>query len=90
MLLAFTVEIKRKALRFIEELDEKRKHRIAETILILKEDPVPFKREDVVKLKGYDSTYRIRIGESRLVYTVSWDERKILIHYAGPRGGAYD
>jgi mRNA-degrading endonuclease RelE of RelBE toxin-antitoxin system len=51
--LAFTVEIKRKALRFIEELDEKRKQRIAETILILKDDPVPFKREDVVKLKGY-------------------------------------
>ena len=88
--MAFTVEIKRKALRFIEELDEKRKRRIAETILTLKDDPVPFKREDVVKLKGYDSTYRIRIGESRLVYTVSWDERKILIHYAGPRGGAYD
>jgi mRNA interferase RelE/StbE len=88
--LAFTVEIKRKALRFIEELDEKRKHRIAEIILILKDDPIPFKKEDVVKLKGYDSTYRIRIGESRLVYTVSWDERKILIHYAGPRGGAYE
>ena len=68
--MAFTVEIKRKALRFIEELDEKRKQRIAETILILKDDPVPFKREDVVKLKGYDSTYRIRVGESRLVSTL--------------------
>ena len=88
--MAFSIEIKRKALKFIEDADEKKKRRIAETILILKDDPVPFKREDVVKLKGYDSTYRIRIGESRLVYTVSWKERKILIHYAGPRGGAYD
>lgn len=88
--MAFTIEIKRKALRFIEELDEKRKHRIAEIILSLKDDPVPFKREDVVKLKGYDSTCRIRIGEHRLVYTVSWDERRIPVHYAGPRGGAYD
>ena len=88
--MAFTVEIKRKALRYIEELDEKRKQRVREVVLLLKDDPVPFKREDVVKLKGYDSTYRIRIGELRLVYTVSWGERKILIHYAGPRGDAYD
>jgi mRNA interferase RelE/StbE len=88
--LAFTVEIKRKALRFIEELENKRKQRISETILILKDDPVPFRREDVVKLKGYDSTYRIRIGELRLVYTVSWAERRILIHYVGSRGDAYD
>ncbi len=88
--MAFTVEIKRKALRFIEELDENRKRRITEIILVLKDDPVPFKREDVVKLKGYDSTYRIRVGELRLVYTVSWGERKTLIHYVGSRGGAYD
>jgi mRNA-degrading endonuclease RelE of RelBE toxin-antitoxin system len=40
--LAFTIEIKRKALRFIEELDENRKKRIAETVLILKDDSVPF------------------------------------------------
>lgn len=88
--MAFTVEIKRKALRFIEGLHDTRKTRIRETILILKEDPVPFRKEDVVKLKGFDSTYRIRIGELRLVYTVSWSERKILIHYVGPREGAYD
>jgi len=87
--LAFAVEIKRRALRFIEGLDQKRKQRIREAILILKDDPVPFRSADVAKLAGFDSTYRIRIGELRLVYTVSWDERKILIHYVGPREKAY-
>jgi mRNA interferase RelE/StbE len=87
--LAFEIEIKRKALRFIESLDGKRKQKIGEIVIILKDDPVPFRREDVVKLKGYDSTYRIRIGELRMVYTVSWTERKVLIHYVGPRGDAY-
>ena len=88
--MAFEVEIKRKALRFIESLDGKRKQRIGETVILLKDDPVPFKKEDVIKLRGYDSTYRIRIGELRIVYTVSWTERKILIHYVGPRGDAYE
>ena len=44
---------------------------------------------DVTKLKGYDNTYRIRVGETRIVYAVSWTERKILVHYVGPRGNAY-
>lgn len=87
--MAFTVEIKRKALKFIEVLDYKRKQTVRETVLLLKDDPVPFRRLDVVKLKGYDNIYRIRIGELGLVYAVSWSERKILIHYAGPRDKAY-
>jgi mRNA-degrading endonuclease RelE of RelBE toxin-antitoxin system len=74
--LVFEIEIKRKALRFIESLDGKRKQKIGEVVVLLKDDPVPFRREDVVKLKGYDSTYRIRIGELRMVYTVSWAEKK--------------
>jgi mRNA-degrading endonuclease RelE of RelBE toxin-antitoxin system len=87
--LAFEIEIKRKALHFIESLDGKRKQKIGEIVIILKDDPVPFRREDVVKLKDSDSTYRIRIGELRMVYTVSWTERKVMIHYVGPRGDAY-
>jgi len=51
--LAFTVEIKRGALRNLEKLDEKRKQSVREAIFALKEDPVPFRLLDVVKLKGY-------------------------------------
>lgn len=36
---------------------------------------------DVSKLRGYENKYRIRIGDLRLVYTVLWAERRILIHY---------
>ena len=88
--MAFTIEIKRKALKFIESLDARKKVRVGEVVLTLRDDPVPFKKEDVVKLRGFDSTYRIRVGDLRLVYTVSWGERIILVHYVGPRGGAYD
>ena len=61
--LAFAIEIKRKALKSIEALDSKRKGSLREVIDILKDDPVPFRRIDVVKMKGYDSVYRVRIGE---------------------------
>ena len=85
----FNVKIKRKALRKLSRLDEKRKTRTKRTVLILKTDPIPFRKLDVCKLKGYDNTYRIRAGNLRIVYEVLWTERTITIHYIGPREKAY-
>jgi len=51
----FTIEIKRKALRKLTKLDKKRKETIKEIISILKLYPIPFKKADVSKLKGYDN-----------------------------------
>jgi mRNA interferase RelE/StbE len=86
----FTTKIKRKALRKLEKLDQKQKRNIETIILILKNDPIPFKKADVCKLRGYDSTYRIRTGNLRIVYQVFWNEKTILIHYIGPREKAYE
>ena len=51
----FNVKIKRKALRKLSKLDEKRKTRTKRTVLILKTDPIPFRKLDVCKLKGYET-----------------------------------
>ena len=48
----FTVEVKRRALRKLEKLDEKRKSKLRKVILVLKEDPVPFRKMDISKLRG--------------------------------------
>jgi len=85
----FTIKIKRKALRTLAKTDRKQKQKIKSVILILKNDPIPFKKADICKLKGCDNTYRIRIGNTRIVYEVLWDEKTILIHYAGQREKAY-
>jgi len=86
----FAVSIKRKALRNVEKLDKKQKQRIATMIMILKKDPIPYRKADVCKLRGYESIYRIRMGDLRIVYQVSWNERIVLIHYIGPRERAYE
>lgn len=85
----FAIKIKRKALRKLEKLTQKQKQNIKTVILILKTDPIPFRKADVCKLQGYENTYRIRIGNLRIVYQVLWDEKTILIHYIGPRERAY-
>jgi mRNA interferase RelE/StbE len=86
----FAIKIKRKALRKLEKLHQKQKRNIKAIILILKNDPIPFKKVDVCKLQGYESTYRIRMGNLRIVYQVFWNEKTILIHYIGPREKAYE
>jgi mRNA interferase RelE/StbE len=85
----FTINIKRKALRKLAKLDQKQKHRIQTTILILKNDPIPFKKTDICKLRGYENIYRIRVGNLRIVYEILWNQKTILIHYIGPREKAY-
>jgi len=85
----FKVEAKKRTLKILKTLSEERKNKIKEVITTLKSDPIPFKKFDVAKLKGYDNTYRIRIGNLRIVYEVNWDEKRILIHFIGPREKAY-
>jgi mRNA interferase RelE/StbE len=85
----FNVKIKRKALKNLAKIDLEQKRNLKETILLLKTDPLPFKKTDICKLKGYDNTYRIRVGSIRIVYDVLWTQKTILIHYVGTREKAY-
>lgn len=73
----------------IERFNTQHKNSVKDLLEILKTDPVPARRFDVVKLKGYDNLYRIRIGRIRIVYSVDWGERRIDIQFVGYRGKAY-
>jgi len=86
----FKVEAKKRTLKALKKLSEERKDKIKEAITVLKNDPVPFRKFDVAKLKGYENLYRIRIGNLRIVYEVNWDRKRILIHFIGPREKAYE
>ena len=46
-------------------------------------------RLNVKKLKGYENTYRIRVGSWRIIYKVSKNEKSILIYDILPRKSAY-
>lgn len=85
----FTINIKRKALRKLAQLNPKQKQTIHQIILILKNDPIPFRKTDICKLQGYRDAYRIRTGNLRIVYQVQWNQKAILISYIGPRQKAY-
>lgn len=85
----FKVEAKKRTLKILKKLSEERKNRIKEVITTLRNDPVPFKKFDVVKLRGYKNAYRIRVGDLRIIYQVNWNGKRILIHFIGTREKAY-
>ena len=75
-------------LKILKRLSEERKNKIKEVITTLKSDPIPFRKFNVAKLKGYKNIYRIRIGNLRIVYEVTGTEKE-LIHLIGAREKAY-
>ena len=87
--MTFEILLKKSALKFIKGLDKSQKAAISEFLLVIKKQAVPSKKYDIVKLKNFTNTFRVRFGKIRIVYTVSWSERKILIQFIGWRKDAY-
>lgn len=60
--------------------------RIMVRIEALANEPFP---TQVVKLKGTEGLYRIRVGDYRIIYEVEPDSNYILIHYVRHRRDVY-
>jgi mRNA interferase RelE/StbE len=71
----FQVFLSRQAKKFLEKLDEDTRKRIKEKLRLLADNPfsLPYR-----KIKGRESTYRIRIGDYRVIYSVRGNEVRIL------------
>jgi len=69
------------------------RRKLAEFLEVLKTNPYPKPPYDLKPVKGSKTketnTYRFRIGDYRVFYTVYWDERLIIVTDIKPREGAY-
>jgi len=70
--------------KFLKNLDSQDKDRIIEKLKLLENGPfsLPYK-----KVKGRENTYRIRIGDYRVIYSIHETEIRVL--KIGPRKGIY-
>jgi mRNA interferase RelE/StbE len=66
--------------------DENLHDRITEEIEALGENPRP---NGVLKMKGYASRYRIRLGNYRIVYDIHDGKLLVLVVQFGHRSGIY-
>lgn len=84
---SYKVSLKKSVEKDIRKIDKKEIARILEAIDALGEDPFPTGSR---KLVGSNYTYRIRVGDYRVVYFVSTQANEILIQRVGHRKEVYD
>ncbi len=70
----------------LDSLPDSIRERIIRRIMVLTDNPRP---PGVVKLKGYENEYRIRIGDYRVRYEIRDDELVVLLLHCKHRKDAY-
>ena len=83
----YSLEIVRAAQRELDVLDDPLFARIDRRILALADDPRPAGSR---KLKGYKDTWRIRIGDWRVIYIVDDAAKRVRISRVGHRREVYE
>jgi len=71
-------KVKRKAIRDLERLPKDYRLKVLEVLDRLRTDPILFRSYDLKKLKGLEDTFRIRLGNLGIVYTIVWSSRAII------------
>jgi len=79
--------IARKALKELKDIPEKDQELIKDRISKLAFFPLV--RLDVKKLKGFEKTYRLRVGDYRVIFEFEKDEKVIRILKIGKRSEVY-
>ena len=70
----------------VKKSDSNLKERIINKIKTLTTNPVP---HNSVRIIGEERTFRIRIGDYRVLYEIFWDKKEILILNIDKRANAY-
>ncbi len=83
----FTLAFDARVQKDLRGIPKEMADRILVKVLALTENPFP---SGVKKLQGLEETYRIRVGDYRVIYLVNTKEHSIYIDYISHRRDAYD
>lgn len=87
----YKILIHRRVTKFLKSLmNKKLKNRMKESIEKLVDYPLILRELDVEKLEGIERTYRIRLGEYRVIFYVDKGQRTIYVTHAGKRESIYE
>lgn len=82
----YGVELAESATRFLKQCDKEVSVRITKKLKILEINPIP---SNVLRLKE-KSSWRMRVGDYRVIYEIHYETSKILVTKIGHRSNIYD
>ena len=85
----YRVVLTKRAVKGLEKAPEHIRKKAVEALDALQQTFAPVKLFDVKKLKGLEETFRIRIGDWRIIYELHRKESAIVVLDIAPRGRAY-
>lgn len=86
MMASYRIEILRSANKDVRKIDKRYIESIFNTVKSLSENPFPL---NCKKIKGSESSYRIRIGDYRIIYEVESKQKMVTIYHIRHRKDAY-
>ena len=75
--MSFSIKPSSRIKKQIRKLSNTQKRKISSLLVKLKTKPVPIDEYNVMKIRGSDNSYRIRIQTVRIIYDVYWKEKRI-------------
>jgi mRNA interferase RelE/StbE len=83
----YRLELSKSSKKFLDKSDRITRERIINVIHALSENPYTY--PGIIKLTGYEDTFRVRIGKYRLIYQVIDESLLIFIQDINSRGDVY-
>lgn len=84
--MTYTVIVPKPVQKQLDNLPDDVRNRVIDRLALLAENPRP---QGVIKLKGYDNEYRIRIGDYRVRYEIRDQESVVLLLHCKHRKDVY-
>lgn len=87
--MSWSVILSKDAANTLKKVQGSLRQRILEKIKVIAEDPYA-PNNNIKALKGYSQSYRLRVGDWRVIYTLDDGALIVMVLKIGARGGVYD
>ena len=83
----YSINIKKSVEKDLKKLPNSVTSKVVEAIENLKDNPYPRQSK---KLRATERTYRLRVGDYRIIYQVDEERKEIIVYYVRHRENAYE
>jgi len=83
----YSVNVKKSVEKDLRKLPKSVISRVVEAIENLKENPYPKQSK---KLRATERTYRLRVGDYRVIYQVDEERKQVIIYHVRHRENVYE
>ena len=87
--MSYQLKLHKSVTKFLKSAPPKTRQRIVDKLNLLQENPLTHPQLDIKAMQGLTDTYRLRIGQLRIIYQIQQDKLIIYLLTIGSRGDVY-